>query len=144
LLIVEAAGQNFRERFDKIGEAARTVITAKGANASYLDLYWVCKYADGESKPNWWRLLVGNLRHMQGRSKEKSVDGPWFPGMPTKGRTPLTDEEEARYRAWRTERKAAGLHHDPDLFAEEQAKIESNALRDLHSGVYATHHGRPN
>lgn len=83
------------------------VITAKGANASYLDLYWLCKYEDGGGKPNWWRLLFGNLRHMQGLSKEKSVDGPWFPGMPTKGRTPLTDEEEARYRAWRTERKAA-------------------------------------
>ncbi len=84
-----------------------------------------------------------NLRHMTRGSGGKSADGPWFPGMPTKGRT-LTDEEEARYRAWRTERKAAGLHHDPDQFAEEQAKIESNALRDLHSGVYATHDGRPN
>ena len=61
------------------------VITAKGANASYLDLYWLCKYEDGGGKPNWWRLLFGNLRQMQGLSKEKSVDGPWFQGCQQRG-----------------------------------------------------------
>lgn len=121
LVTFEAAGEDFRQNFEKICETARRVILDQGTKAAYLDLYWLCKYADGESAPNWHRLLFGNLRHMAVSRGAKSVSGPWVPGQPPPQGI-WNDEDEATYRAWRAERIAAGEHHDPDLFAEEQVR----------------------
>lgn len=119
LLKVESAGPEFRDNFEKITDAAKAVIAKDGAKASYLTLYWLCSYKDGEQHPNWWRLLFGDLRNMAVSRNGKSNSGQaWKPGMVIE-----TPEHHKAYVAWKKVRKAAGLHTDPERAATEKAAV---------------------
>lgn len=115
-LTAESSGADFRENFDKIIAAAKVVISNDGVKASYLTLYWLCSYKDGEQRANWWRLLFGDLRGMGVSRTGKSNIGQtgWKPGMPAD-----TVEHYDAYCVWKKERKKAGLHADPDRAAAE-------------------------
>lgn len=72
LLEIAANNPEFVRAFPQICEVGRKMVSARGEDsASYADLYWMCSTKAGETRPNWWRLLFGNLRHM-GAAEEKS------------------------------------------------------------------------
>lgn len=116
-ITVEATDPEFRDNFEKICAAAKQVIAKDGVKASYLTLYWICAYKDGENRPNWWRLVFGDLRGMAAVPGAKSnIGGPWNPSMPIDD----TNEEQVKqYRAWQDRRRAKGKHTDPDKAREE-------------------------
>lgn len=114
-LTVEATDPEFRDNFEKICAEARAAIAKKGKEASYLTIYWLCSTKDGEQRPNWWRMLFGDLQHMGALPGAKSnIGGPWKPGMPIE-----TEETTKEYRAWQVRRIAKGKHGDPDRAAAE-------------------------
>lgn len=113
LLTVQATDPEFRENFEKICDSAKQAISIDKVKSSYLTLYWLCTIKRGETRPNWWKLIFGDLRCLTAGAKSK-VGGPWKPGMPIE-----TEEETKQYRAWQGRRLAKDKHGDPDRAAKE-------------------------
>lgn len=105
----------FVERFHEICRRAQKIHIARPNDSKYLTFNWILK-REGRTGPwNWFKLLQ-DFEWMETPDKRSGAREGWKPGM-----LPISDEDEAAYAAWRKERKAAGLHTDSDLAAEEEA-----------------------